>query len=169
MEKKKAPWFYYVVRWLVWLFSPKFRIVGEENLPEGACVIVGNHCHAYGPIAAELYTPGLHYTWCTGEMMERGEVADYAFRDFWSMKPKWTLWFFRLLSHAIVPLSLLVFRNAYTIPVYHDSRILTTFRQTGQHVDVHVCALGFAHRFRLGLRGGGRGVSAAGSHQKYQY
>ena len=134
VEKKKAPWIYYVVRWLVWLFSPKFRIVGQENLPEGACVIVGNHCHAYGPIAAEIYTPGLHYTWCTGEMMERGEVADYAFRDFWSMKPKWTLWFFRLLSHAIVPLSLLVFRNACTIPVYHDSRILTTFRQTGQRL-----------------------------------
>lgn len=135
METKKTPLGYRIVRWLVWLFSPKYRVEGAEHLPEGPCVIVGNHCHAYGPIAAELYTPGVNYTWCIGEMMEKDEVAAYAFRDFWSLKPKWTHWFFRLLSHAIVPLSLLVLCNANTIPVYHDSRILSTFRDTVRHLE----------------------------------
>ena len=58
MDDKKTSWLYRVVRWLVWLFSPKYQLRGTENLPDGPCVIVGNHSHMYGPIAGELYTPG---------------------------------------------------------------------------------------------------------------
>ena len=130
MERKKTSLTYRVIRWLVWLFSPKYRLCGTENLPDGPCVIAGNHCHMYGPIASELYTPGPHDTWCAAEMMHRKEVADYAFRDFWSKKPKSVLWFYRILSHLIVPLSVCVFNNADTIGVYHDSRVMTTFRET---------------------------------------
>ena len=62
--------------------------------------------------------------------MHREEVADYAYRDFWSGKPRAVRWFFRLLSHLIVPLAVLIFNNAHTIPVYHDGRVMTTFRQS---------------------------------------
>ena len=130
MDDKKTSWLYRVVRWLVWLFSPKFKTQGEANLPDGPCVIVGNHSQMYGPIAGELYTPGPHYIWCIGEMMHRDEVADYAFRDFWSNKPKRSRWFYRLVSRLIPPLSVLIFTNAHTVPVYHDARVLTTFRES---------------------------------------
>lgn len=130
LNDKKTSWLYRVLRWFVWLFSPKYRSVGAENLPDEPCVIVGNHCHMYGPIAAEFYTPGRHYTWCAGEMMNREEVAAYAFRDFWSGKPKAFHWLYQLLSRLIVPLALLVFRNAHTIAVYHDTRLITTFRES---------------------------------------
>ena len=105
MDEKKTNCLYRVIRRLVRLFSPRFRVAGTENLPEEPCVIVGNHSQMYGPIAGELYTPGKHYIWCAGEMMHRKEVAAYAFQDFWSNKPKATRWFFRLLSHLIAPLS----------------------------------------------------------------
>ena len=130
MERKKTTVTYRVIRWLVWLFSPKYTLCGTENLPDGPCVIAGNHCHMYGPIASELYTPGPHDTWCTGEMMQREEVADYAFQDFWSRKPASVHWFYRILSHLIVPLSICLFTNADTIAVYRDSRIMTTFRNS---------------------------------------
>lgn len=130
MEDKNTSWLYRVVRWFVWLFSPKYHIEGAENLPDEPCVIVGNHCQMYGPVAGELFMPGKRYIWCAGEMMERKEVADYAYRDFWSGKPKAVRWFFRLLSYLITPLSLLIFNNAHTIPVYHDTRLITTFRQS---------------------------------------
>ena len=130
MEEKKVSLLYRVIRWFVWLFSPKYRLEGAEKLPEEPCLIVGNHSHMYGPIAAELYTPGRHFIWCAGEMMHREEVAAYAYRDFWSGKPKAFRWFYKLLSHLIVPLSLLVFNNAHTIAVYHDTRLLTTFRES---------------------------------------
>ena len=131
MDDKKTSWLYRVVRWLVWLFSPKYRLTGTENLPEGEpCIIVGNHSHMYGPIAGELYTPGKHDVWCAGEMMHRKEVAAYAFRDFWSGRPKALHWFYRILSHVITPLALLIFNNAHTIAVYHDTRLISTYRES---------------------------------------
>ncbi len=130
MDDKKTSWLYRVIRWLVWLFSPKYRLEGTDNLPDEACVIVGNHSQMFGPIEGELYTPGKHYVWCAGEMMNREEVAAYAFQDFWSGKPKSVRWFFRILSHLITPLSVLIFNNAHTIAVYHDTRLISTFRDS---------------------------------------
>ncbi len=130
MDDKKTTWIYRVLRWLVWLFSPKYRLEGTENLKEGPCIIAGNHSHMYGPIAGELYTPGKHYVWCIGEMMHREEIPGYAFRDFWSGKPGWTHWFYHLLSHLITPLALCLFNNAHTIAVYHDTRLITTYRES---------------------------------------
>ena len=130
MEDKKTPWTYKVIRKLVWLFSPKYQLVGAEKLPQEPCVIVGNHSHMYGPIAGELYMPGKHYVWCAGEMMNREEVAAYAYQDFWSKKPEAARWFYKLLSHAITPLAVLLFNNAHTVPVYHDTRLITTYRDS---------------------------------------
>ena len=115
---------------IVRLVSPKYTLYGTEHLPPEPCVIVGNHCQMYGPIAAELYMPRPRYTWCVGEMMDRKEVPAYAFQDFWSMKPRRQQWFYRLLSHLIAPLCAYVFTRARTIPVRHDARVMTTFRQS---------------------------------------
>ena len=132
MEDKKTSWIYRVLRWFVWLFSPKFRAEGVENLPKEPCIIVGNHSQMYGPISAELFMPGKHYIWCAGQMMNRKEVADYAYQDFWSGKPKAIRWFFRLISYLITPVAVLIFNSAHTIPVYHDTRLITTFRESIQ-------------------------------------
>ena len=121
MEEKRTSRLYRGIRWGVKLVFPKFRLVEAEQLPETPCVIVGNHSQTYGPVAGELYIPGKHEIWCAGEMMDRKEVADYAYRDFWSGKPWWNRWFYWLLSRCIGPLAELVFTNAHTIPVYHDT------------------------------------------------
>ena len=128
--EKKVSWAYRVIRWTVKLFFPRFHTEGNENLPDRPFVIVGNHSQAYGPIAGELYVSGKPYTWCTGEMMDRKEAPDYAFRDFWSAKPKTVRWFFYLFSRLIGPLCEIVFKNARTIGVYHDMRIIHTFRES---------------------------------------
>ena len=125
---KKMSVLYKIVEFFVWLFSPKFKCRNPEVLPDEPCIIVGNHSQMYGPILGELYIPGKHYIWCAGEMMNRREVADYAFTDFWSFKPKWSLWFYKILARIITPLALLLFNNAHTVPVYHDTRLRNTFR-----------------------------------------
>ena len=130
LDQKKSSLLFKIVRWFVWLFSPKYKIVGAENLPQEPCIIVGNHSHMYGPIAGELYVPGKHYIWCAGQMMNKREVAAYAYQDFWSGKPKALLWFYKILSHLITPIALLVFNNAHTIAVYHDTRLISTFRDS---------------------------------------
>ena len=127
---KDSPGLYRMIYRIIWRLSPKYTLYGTENLPEEPCVLVGNHAQMYGPIASELYLPRAHYIWCVGEMMDRKEVPAYAFRDFWSMKPKAVRWFYRLLSHAIARLSEYIFTHAHTIPVYHDVRVMTTIRRS---------------------------------------
>ena len=133
MEKKTSlP--YKLIKGAVRMFYPVIRPVDTDNLPDEPVIIVGNHSQMNGPIACELYVPGEHYIWCAGEMMELKAVPDYAYQDFWARKPKVIRWFYRLLSYVIAPLSVCVFNNANTIGVYHDARILSTFKQTVQRL-----------------------------------
>lgn len=135
MQKKKWSRLYAVIKWVVKTCYPKMELVGQEVLPEEPVILVGNHCQMNGPIAGELYAPGEHYIWCAGEMMHLKEVPAYAYKDFWSQKPKCIRWFYKLLSYVIAPFSVCVFNNANTIGVYHDARILSTFKQTVQRLE----------------------------------
>ena len=130
MSKKKISPVYKIVKWFVKVFYPKMEVQGVENLPDEPVVVVGNHTQMNGPICCELYFPVNRYTWCAGEMMQLREVPAYAYNDFWSEKPKYIRWFYKLLSYLIAPLSTCVFTNAQTIGVYHDTRILSTFKNT---------------------------------------
>ncbi len=130
MSKKKPSALYRFVKWLVRVFYPKMEVVGAENLPQEPAIVVGNHSQLHGPIACELYFPGERYTWCAGEMMDLKEVPAYAYRDFWSGKPKATRWFYKILSYIIAPISVCIFNNAQTIGVYHDGRVMSTFKKT---------------------------------------
>lgn len=138
MEKKRnwlARGVYRFIRRLILIFYPKIQVEGIENLPEDASIIVGNHTQMNGPICAELFVPGKNVTWCAHQMMELKEVPAYAFEDFWSRKPKWTHPFYKLLSYIIAPFSVAVFNEAKTIPVYHDTRLISTFKQTIKALD----------------------------------
>lgn len=130
MKGKLSLVIFKIIRALVKLFYPEIRIEGEDNLPDGPAIIVGNHCKMNAPIACELYFPGNHYTWTAGEMMQLKEVPSYSYKDFWSHKPGYIKWFFKLLSYFIAPLAVSIFNNALCIGVYHDSRIMRTFRTT---------------------------------------
>ena len=130
MTQQKTSVLFKFIKWCVKVCYPKIQVEGIENLPEEPVIIVGNHCQMNGPIVGELYVPGEPYIWCAGEMMHLKAVPEYAFRDFWSQKPKWTHPFYKLLSYIIAPLSVCVFNNARTIGVYHDTRIISTFKNT---------------------------------------
>ncbi len=127
----KAPSFgYKIVKTIIRWCYPKLHCEGTENLLSEPMLIIGNHAQINGPIGCELYSPVPRRTWCAAEMMDRKQVAAYAYRDFWSQKPKWTRGPYMLLAHLITPLSVLIFNNAETIPVYRDNRVLSTFRAT---------------------------------------
>ena len=38
MEDKKVSLLYKIIKGLVWLFYPKMKVMGIENLPEEACI-----------------------------------------------------------------------------------------------------------------------------------
>lgn len=128
--KKRINPFYRFIRFMVWVVFPKYTVEGVENLPDEAVVLVGNHSKANGPVALQLYSPRESYTWCTSHMMSVKEVPDYAFEDFWSKKPKYVLWIYRLLSYIIAPLAAFIMTNANTIAVYRDRRVIKTFTES---------------------------------------
>ena len=133
MEKKKKGLSYsifWICRWIIKLVYPKITVEGLDNLPQEPCIVVGNHSKMHGPISMEIYFPGKRKIWCAHQMMFLREVPVYTFEDFWSKKPQWTHWYFHLLSYLIAPLSVCLFGNAHTIPVFRDNRIITTFKKT---------------------------------------
>lgn len=119
-----------IIRGIVDFVYPEIRVEGAENLPDGPYIIIGNHAQMNGPIIGELYIPGKNRCWCAGEMMDIKEVPAYAYKDFWSLKPRYIRWFYKMLSYIIAPLSSCIFNNAATIPVYRDTRIMSTFRKS---------------------------------------
>ena len=125
---------YRIMRWLCRIATPILDLEGTENLPEENVILVGNHAQMFGPIGLNLYPPRSQYTWCTSEMMHLKEVPAYAYKDFWSDKPKYIQWFFHLASYLIAPFSVVCFNTAPTIPVYKDHRVFTTFDLTVQHL-----------------------------------
>ncbi len=130
MLPRKTTLMYKILYFLINLFYPKITISGLENLPDGPCILVGNHAQMNGPLMSELRLKIPHETWCAGAMMRWREVHDYAFTDFWSFKPRWTHPFFKLLSYLVTPIAVCLFNNAHTIPVDHDIRLRHTYQQS---------------------------------------
>lgn len=130
MPEKKTSFLYKIIKWAVDKCYPNYRLEGTEKIPREAVILVGNHAQLHGPLVSELRLPGDHYVWCVGEMMHLKTVPAYAYRDFWSQKPRWSRWFWKLVSYLIAPLAVCLFNNAHTVAVYRDSRILGTFKNT---------------------------------------
>ena len=118
-----------VIRGMVNFFYPQTEFIDFEKTSEPV-IYVGNHAQMHGPIICELYMPDSCYTWCAGQMMHLKDVPEYAYEDFWSEKPALIKPFFKALSYIIAPFSVAIFNNARTVAVYHDTRILSTFRET---------------------------------------
>ncbi len=137
MEKKnkKKPAFYRLSVSIAKLFYKKRTFVGVEDLPEEPSLIIGNHAQLHGPLACEAYFPTDKAIWCIGEMMNLKEVPSYAYKDFWSYKPKWIRWFYKILSYVIAPICSYYLKHADTIAVYKDTRLLKTFRDTMERLD----------------------------------
>ena len=129
-------WLFRAVRRAVAIvYRPAYVWEGLENLPQESVILVGNHAQMHWPLCMEIYPPRAHYTWCAAEMMSFKEVPAYAYKDFWSSKPRSVRWIFKIISYLIAPLCCLIFNNARVIPVYRDTRVLGTFRISSQRLD----------------------------------
>ena len=125
---RKIPWHYRIIKAAVRKLSPKYVSEKTEMIPDKPCVVVSNHCQVYGPIALQFYIERPTSVWCTYEMTELKEVPAYAYKDFWSQKPKATKWIFKIVSYIIAPLAVYVFKYADIVPVYKDMRLLKTIK-----------------------------------------
>jgi len=127
---KQKPLLYRFIKSTVGIFYQRRTFVNIQDLPEEPSLIIGNHAQMHSPLTAELYFPAKKRIWCIGHMMSVKEVPAYAYEDFWSHKPKYIRWFFKLFSYFIAPLAAYIFTHADTIGVYKDARLISTFKKT---------------------------------------
>lgn len=130
IDTKNKPKFYKFFRFFVAGCYKKREFDGTCNIPEEPVIFVGNHAQLHGPLTCELYFPTKKYIWCIGQMMNKKEVPSYAYQDFWSNKPKGTRWFYKCVAHLIAPLASYLMKNADTIAVYKDTRVISTYKES---------------------------------------
>lgn len=126
----KQSFFFGILKAIVAKLFTKYTVEGLENMPEEPAIYISNHAQAHGPIAMQLYFPKNKSIWCIGEMMDMKTVPNYAYKDFWSFKPKKVKWFFRIISYLMAPLCQYIFKRADALAVYKDARIISTFKET---------------------------------------
>lgn len=145
VDSKKKPLFYRFIRSCIRVFIRKREFIGTEHIGED-CVVIGNHAQLYSPFICESYFPKKKYIWCIGQMMKFKEVPKYAFEDFWSHKPRWNRWFFKIVSYLIAPFSVYVFNRADAIGVYHDARVISTFKESVKRLEEGACIIIFPEK-----------------------
>ena len=139
-QKKRKPFLFVMLVGLVRVFYRKRKLVNTASIPNTPSIIISNHAQMHGPISNQLFFPYPKSIWCIGQMTKMKEVPAYAYKDFWSLKPKYIRWFYKILSYSIAPLASFIMKSADTIAVYKDSRLICTFRDTieglkkGEHI-----------------------------------
>ena len=127
-KTNKKSMFFRLIALAISLFYCKSKIIGLENLSE-PCVVVSNHSKLHGPINAQLNFPKNKAIWCDAPMFDKKEFPTYAYANFFKRKPNF---FNKLLVRALAPLVAHLFRNADTLPVYRDMRIVKTYKMSVQ-------------------------------------
>ena len=125
------------LRFFVKIFYRKPKVILEQELNhEQPLVFVCNHCKAHGPISFYLLGKNKIRIWCTNEIFYWKSAPKYCYDTFLNgdSKPKHIRWFYHLVSYLMTPLCIIDFRGADAIPVYYDTRLVTTYNKTAQTI-----------------------------------
>lgn len=129
---KRHP-FINTLRAIIKFFTPKQQVLLDENIADGPCVFVCNHARAMGPIAMCIQFPlakQLH-PWIIGQMLKAKEVPAYVRGDYWWKQGRW---YTKLCDYTLpYPIALIlppILRGTEPVPVYHDMRVINTFKRS---------------------------------------
>ncbi len=126
----KKTFTYNVVAAIGRVICPRSTVNFEGGEPTEPGIIVCNHSSIRGPVMMTLYYGRPHKNWIISYALEREKTANFAFHDFFVGEGRRVKWFWRLLSKIVAKILPGVLSQAGPIAVYHDSRIIKTFRNT---------------------------------------
>lgn len=110
---------------------PQPEIVFEEPIDkEEPVVFLANHSGAEGPAYAYLYIDEPKKIWLINYVVDKKKAPDFIFHDFMCGEGKKHKWFWRLLSRLTAFLLVPLCKDVPHVPVYHDARMLDTFRDS---------------------------------------
>lgn len=121
------------LRKLIRCCTPKFTTEWETPFEGEACVFIGNHCGAWGPIDMVTKFPLCEdcKAWMNHDMVEPKLLPAYVRQDYWwkpGCKMEWL--YTRTIPYIAAAIIPPVLRTAPTVLVYHDVRVMTTMRQS---------------------------------------
>lgn len=110
----------------------KAKTVYETPVVDEPAVFVCNHSGVRGPVMTTLFFDRKHKTWTVSFALDKEKVANYAYHDILFGDARRCKGFWRFLSRVIGAMLPSLLRYEGVIPVYHDSNILKTFKQSVQ-------------------------------------
>lgn len=123
--------------------TPRMKTIWDEPFNGEACVFVGNHAGAFGPIDMCTKFPLRDdcHPWMNASVLHAKEVPAYVRQDYWwkpgcKLAPLYNATLPYLAAAVLPP----ILRLVPGVPVYHDMRVMTTMRQSlrllkaGQHL-----------------------------------
>lgn len=135
--------FFGFLRKTVRLFTKKMETVWTEPFNDTPSVFVCNHDRAYGPIAMCAHFDMCEEVrpWITAPVLSVKTMPAHVRGDNWWAPDKW---YTPLLDHTVpylvAPLLPAILNGSACIPIYYDTRVLSTFRdsvkmlQAGKHI-----------------------------------
>ena len=121
--------YYKFIRGILRLCFPRAKTVYEQQPDDEPAVFVCNHSAIRGPVMMTLDFKRKHQTWTVHCALDSKKAVNYAFHDILIGNSRRFKRFWRMLAHIVAKLlpPLLWYD---TIPVYHDSGIIKTFKQS---------------------------------------
>ncbi|MDR1131593.1 MAG: polysaccharide biosynthesis C-terminal domain-containing protein [Oscillospiraceae bacterium] len=121
------------LRKAILIFTGPMETVWEEPFSGRPAIFVCNHDRAYGPIAMNVHfeLAGDLRSWINAQVLSVKEAPAYIREDYWWDTGKWyspilghtLVWFYTLIIPPIL-------RGADCIPVYHDTGVISTLRNS---------------------------------------
>lgn len=112
------------------VFLPPAKTVYEEAPGEEPAVFVCNHSAIRGPVMMTLDFKPKHRSWTISCALDSKEAVNYAYHDVFFADSRKCKWFWRFMSRIVAKGLPPLLHYSNTIPVYHDKRILQTFKQS---------------------------------------
>ena len=122
--------YYKIVRGVLRMVFPRAKTTYEVTPGDEPAVYVSNHSAVIGPVMMTLDFKRPHCTWTVNNALDKKKAANYAYHDVLFGESRKHKGFYRFLSKilAVALPPLVAYDN--TIPVYHDSGVIRTFKQT---------------------------------------
>lgn len=126
---------YRMLRGMVRLLSRRMRTEWAVPFTDEPSVFICNHAGALGPIemCARFPLADQLRPWMNAQVLSARETPAYVRQDYWWLpESKLAPLFNATLPYIAAAVLPPILRTAPTVPVYHDARVIRTFRQSLQ-------------------------------------
>lgn len=112
------------------IIFPRPDFVYEEKPSDEPCVYLSNHAGAIGPVYSTLYFKEPKKIWLINYALNKEKNVKFFYHDFFAAPAKKCKGFWKFLAKFVSLTLTPLLNSAPHIKVYHDTKMLDTFRES---------------------------------------